>query len=145
LVGASGQRTLSEYLADLQPVFVHMDLDYMKTTVHKHDLQRRICQSIVRCGLRLELHRTEHGRYPADAKAAGAVMPGGKLPADPFDPDGGTLIYRRQGDGYILYSRGENETDDGGAASEDMDEGDIVLRVGAPTTQPATIPATGEE
>jgi hypothetical protein len=114
----------------------------------RFDMTAQVREQIVRCGLRLQLHRTTEGRFPADAKAAGAIMPDRKLPIDPFDPDAGTLVYRRQGDGYILYSRGENETDDGGASEPydyDNDKDDIVLRVGAPTTQPVDTPSGGVE
>ena len=144
LVGRPGQGTINEYLADLQPVLVNMSVQGIKS-MDRSEMTARISERIVRCGLRLQLYRAEQGRFPADAKAAGAIMPAGKLPADPFDPDGGTLVYRRQGDGYILYSRGENETDDGGAEDDYNRQGDIVLRVGAATTQPAETPATGEK
>lgn len=47
------------------------------------------------------------------------------MPADPLGNK--SLRYRRQADGYLLYSVGTNLTDDGGV--QDFREGDIVLAV----------------
>ena len=136
LIGRPGQGIIDRYLADLQPVLVQKCSSDMRI-IDEYDVDARVRGSIVRCGLRLQLHHGEKGAWPADAKAAGEIMPDGKLPIDPFDPDGGAFVYRRRGDGYILYSRGKNETDDGGFEDDKNRQGDIVLRVGAPTTRPA--------
>ncbi len=47
---------------------------------------------------------------------------------DPFT--GKSFVYRREGDGFIVYSLGVNRTDDGGVEDEkDRDKGDIVWRI----------------
>jgi hypothetical protein len=52
--------------------------------------------------LALRKYRQEHGRLPdrLEDLAGGYVK---KLPRDPYGP--GTLVYRRVGDDFILYSR----------------------------------------
>lgn len=48
-----------------------------------------------------------------------------KPPEDPFDQQ--PLRYRREGDGYLIYSIGANGVDDGGTSAESSWEGDIVF------------------
>lgn len=49
--------------------------------------------------------------------------------ADPYD--GAPIRYKAEGDGYVVYSVGENGEDDGGWESKDnpWNEGDIVFSV----------------
>jgi hypothetical protein len=57
-------------------------------------------------------YRAEQGAYPADL---GELVAAGVLARVPDDPFGeGPLVYRRTPEGFLLYSRGENGTDDGG-------------------------------
>ena len=53
-----------------------------------------------------------------------------QIPPDPFT--GRNLVYRREGDGFVLYSLGENLTDHGGAPKTLENKGnegyDIVWR-----------------
>ncbi len=51
------------------------------------------------------------------------------LPRVPRDPFGtGPLVYRPSGDGYLLYSVGDNGVDDGGQRPTDEDDdGDLLL------------------
>lgn len=59
----------------------------------------------------LELYRREHGRLPGEL----SVLVPKYLPHMPQDPfNGEPLRYGVEGDGYLLYSVGENRVDDGG-------------------------------
>lgn len=62
-------------------------------------------------GLAMRVHQTKMGRYPAALADVSPVVDW-SLPADPFS--GRPFVYRREGDGYILYSLGPNRRDDGG-------------------------------
>jgi hypothetical protein len=67
--------------------------------------------AVMQGALALRAYQIEHGQYPdslAQLRAAGSWP----IPEDPFS--GKELIYRRQGQGYILYSVGPNFKDDGG-------------------------------
>jgi hypothetical protein len=75
---------------------------------------------LLRTVLMLKVHRHEHGSYPASL----AVL-GPKRPTDVFS--GKDFIYRRQGQGFLLYSVGQNLQDDGGhEVRPDPTQGDIV-------------------
>lgn len=65
-----------------------------------------------RLALALKMHKRDKGFYP---DALGAIVPEyvDQLPLDPFS--GEDYLYRLQDDGFLLYSIGENEKDDGGA------------------------------
>jgi len=67
--------------------------------------------------LRLQAWRAEHGHCPdtLDALQTDAI---GGLPRDPFGD--GPFKYRRDGDGYVLYSVGPDRHDDGGRAVEEV-------------------------
>jgi hypothetical protein len=59
----------------------------------------------------LEIYRKEYGHYPeAFEQIVPAVLKG--LPLDPFT--GKNYIYRRENGGFIVYSTGPNQIDDGG-------------------------------
>ncbi|HSG72478.1 MAG TPA: hypothetical protein VLA12_18850 [Planctomycetaceae bacterium] len=55
----------------------------------------------------------DHGEFPADARQ---LVPEylEEIPDDLFSPTPAPLIYRRDGDGAVVYSRFTNEIDDGG-------------------------------
>jgi hypothetical protein len=80
----------------------------------------------------LAAYRAEHGEYPADLAAlAPKYIPA--VPEDIFST--GPLHYRREGEGYVLYSIGPNGVDDGGRndpnSKVDGDWDDIAIRVPA--------------
>lgn len=82
----------------------------------------------MRVALALEAYHGQHGAYP-DSLAALRVDPGWKLPEDPFS--GKDFGYRRSGEGFALYSRGEDLDDDGGRpvpprSQSDIPDGDMV-------------------
>ena len=87
---------------------------------------------LARIGCALERHRIAYGNYPVSLAALAPKFLA-KLPHDVIT--GEPLHYRREGDGYVLYSIGWNEKDDGGTVSvnksgrADTDEGDWVWRV----------------
>jgi len=65
----------------------------------------------------LRAYKVEHGQYP---KALTELAPSylHAIPADPFAANG-TLLYKLNGNSYILYSVGPDGKDDGGKASAD--------------------------
>ena len=66
---------------------------------------------VARAALALLRHKLAHGAYPASlAEIDPAFLP--EVPLDPFT--GNPLVYRPDGDGFLLYSLGENLADDGG-------------------------------
>jgi hypothetical protein len=68
--------------------------------------------------LGLHLHRQQMGAYPATLTEIGARLKEA-LPTDPF---GAEFLYRRQGDGYLLYSVGENGRDDNGQTAHPLSD-----------------------
>jgi hypothetical protein len=86
---------------------------------------RSAVRQLSAAALALAAYKAEKGAYPA--KLADLVPTYLKVvPEDLFA--GGSLTYKRVGDGYSLYSVGENMADDGG--EEDGEADDIVVRVG---------------
>ena len=79
-------------------------------------------QAVVACGL--ERYRLAHGQYPESLDLLKPEI----IKELPHDLVGGKpLQYRRnQNGGYLLYSIGWNQRDDGGKPSERTDEGDWV-------------------
>ncbi len=72
--------------------------------------------------LALQAHLARGNPLPDDWSAIEAAgLP--PLAADPFDPDGGTLRYRRDGATALLYSVGPNGVDDGGRPPDKDDTG----------------------
>jgi hypothetical protein len=69
-------------------------------------------------GVALRRHKLATGAYPdrlTDVRSEFAKAAGGLI--DPFTA--GPLVYRRQGEGFILYSVGANMADDGGRNERD--------------------------
>lgn len=67
-----------------------------------------------RTGLACKLFRQANGRYPETlAELVPAFLP--QEPVDPFT--GKPLVYKTEGDGFIVYSLGSNLKDDGGRMS----------------------------
>jgi hypothetical protein len=85
-------------------------------------------KSCAKLAIALRLYRMKNGHYP---EALSALAPEfiDKLPVDPFSGKG--FIYRREGKGFIVYSAGQNGTDDGGVEDpKNRDVGDIVWKCG---------------
>ena len=83
---------------------------------------RREC---ARVAVALRLHRLARGTYP-DALAALVPEFLSELPKDPMT--GTNLLYRREGQGFVVYSIGLNGKDDGGLDGPGY-EGDIAWHV----------------
>lgn len=67
--------------------------------------------AMLRTDLALRAYRHKHGQWP---ESLNSLVPD-ELPAVPTDPfSHQPLVYRVAGDDFILYSRGQNRTDDGG-------------------------------
>jgi hypothetical protein len=64
-----------------------------------------------RIGLACKIYRNRRGKFP---EALNDLSPEilTEIPLDPFT--GESLIYRKEGDGFIVYSVGSNLKDDGG-------------------------------
>jgi hypothetical protein len=91
----------------------------LKTTTRNQTIAN---EAYIACGL--ERYRLVKGQYPETLEA---LVPqfAEKLPHDLIG--GGPLKYRRtDGGGFVLYSIGWNEKDDGGSTSPDSTEGDWV-------------------
>lgn len=67
-----------------------------------------------RAGLACRLHKNRTGDYP---QTLDELVPGllNEVPIDPFT--GNPLVYRREGEGFIVYSLGSNQKDDGGRST----------------------------
>ena len=70
-------------------------------------------RSALQVALALEAYHTRRGDYP-DSLTALRDYPGWELPNDLYS--GKPFVYRREGDGYLLYSWGDDLDDDGGRA-----------------------------
>src|SRR5262249_46050797 len=78
-------------------------------------------QRNVHVAFALAAYQRDHGRYPAKlAELAPRYLE--KIPDDLFAEK--PLIYRLEGQGYLLYSVGINGTDDGGRGYDDEPPGD---------------------
>jgi hypothetical protein len=67
-----------------------------------------------RTGLACRLYKSRNGSYPENLKAlVPAILK--EVPTDPFT--GKPLVYRREGEGFIVYSLGSNLKDDGGRST----------------------------
>lgn len=71
----------------------------------------------------LKQYKRARGEYPDELVA---LVPEyvDELPQDPFN--GEPFRYRREGDGFVLYSIGQNRKDDGGEMVEGTHHGDLV-------------------
>ena len=80
--------------------------------------------------LALQAYRARFGTYPRNLAELREKL-GWKLPKDPFS--GNDLVYKRNGDGFLLYSIGPDLKDDGGReisrSRSGPENGDIVWRV----------------
>ena len=102
-------------------------LEKVRETAARHQAEVEVC----RVGLALKLFKQQAGVYPdtLDALAPEFLK---FIPVDPFT--GKSLVYRKDGDGFLLYSLGPNLKDDGGKARVPADyqskDYDIVWKCG---------------
>ncbi|HOD82558.1 MAG: hypothetical protein BWX88_00929 [Planctomycetes bacterium ADurb.Bin126] len=98
-------------------------------TPEKHDFsmetQVRMRFQLARLALALAAWRAEKGGYPETlSQLAPDYLK--EVPIDLFT--GRPLAYRREGDGYLLYSVGMNRRDDGGVVCGEKQQDDLVVR-----------------
>jgi hypothetical protein len=88
---------------------------------------------LVAIGVALARYRAQHGAYP---EKLAQLMPE-ILKAVPTDAFAGTpFIYAKRGAGYLLYSLGANQKDEGGR-SYDQDGDDLTIEIPRPAPVPA--------
>ena len=92
---------------------------------------------LLKVAVALAAYRAQTGQYPEKLDEL-APKYFKEVPTDLFAE--GPLKYRRTAKGYLLYSVGENQQDDGGV--HEFAEGDIVISVGQPRRTPQDEPAT---
>ena len=84
------------------------------SSVHPHRKTMAAAQAhlqVAQTGLALLRHKLAHGAYPATLSEIDPQF----LTENPLDPfTGHPLVYRPEGDGFLLYSLGENLADDNG-------------------------------
>lgn len=75
--------------------------------------QNAAISALLSAELALEAYRSETNTYP---ETLSALVPDylPEVPADPCSAEGESIVYRRNGGGYHLYSRGFDGDDDGG-------------------------------
>lgn len=99
---------------------------------HRHDPLLVAYQGLETTGLALEAYRAQEGGYPDSLdELVPMLLP--QLPKDPFDPEGGPLLYRvaREGaGGRLLYSRGPDQLDQRGLPLDPLTRtGDLLYPV----------------
>ncbi len=109
-----GERVAEQCVYLTTPALAQIAWDIDRTTVERE---------LTRLALALALHRADQGAVPA---ALAALVPA-YLPAIPQDPfSGASFVYLPAGNGkgYLLYSVGSNERDDGARGQADQPPGD---------------------
>ncbi|MEM7388185.1 MAG: hypothetical protein AAF514_24895 [Verrucomicrobiota bacterium] len=103
------------FLADLSiPVFV---------VGAEQALKNEATVRLLRLGIALERYRLKNGTYPnALIHLAPEFLE--TLPMDPITDK--PMVYRLEGDRFLLYSLGLNRVDDGGVPDKKKDKGDWV-------------------
>lgn len=86
-------------------------------TINAIDLKPKTVFNGLRIISFINSYRRTNGAYPESLSALASVS-GGALPADPFS--GKDFKYRREKDGYVLYSLGMDEEDSGGEKHYDI-------------------------
>jgi len=104
-----------EKTAGIDPYVVHRSFEHAC-------IREQAEMRLLRLELAIQAWRKTDGRLP---ESLSELVPQiiDEIPVDPFDPDGGTMKYRRTEDGYVLYSVGPNGIDDGGIAPDEEDLG----------------------
>jgi len=103
------------------------NLDILRQRVARYQAEAEVC----RVGLALKLYKQKSGTYPDTLdRLTPEFME--SIPVDPFT--GKPLVYRKTGDGFLLYSLGPNLKDDGGKpgarSGKATEDSDIVWKCG---------------
>ncbi len=84
------------------------------------------CLDILKLSLALKIYKEKYGNYPETLSSlVPDIIP--EIPIDPFT--GNDYIYRKEGRGFIVYSVGPNEKDDGGISDTKQNSDDISFKV----------------
>jgi hypothetical protein len=108
---------VSSYDDELRPIvqgnfFLEDGMQSFGRVIERGWEGRALGQAVVTV-LGILAYKTEHGHLP---DSLGDLVSRGYLPAAPLDPYGaGSLVYKLVGEGFTLYSVGEDFSDDGGA------------------------------
>jgi hypothetical protein len=95
------------------------------STVGRRQVEMESVARVTRVGLQVLRIRATGGTWPVSLEAAGVAE------ADRRDPfTGGDLVYKVEGGGFVLYSLGPDQRDDGGTPRKEYDDSgyDIVWR-----------------
>jgi len=85
------------------------------TRAHLQEAQHEARIGLAQLALALKIYKAEKGKYPDRLDdLVPEILP--ELPKDPFT--GKDFVYKREGEGFLVYSLGENETDEGGKWEE---------------------------
>lgn len=115
--GGRLDKAVSEKIAKIIVTLLFPAADRIQRAADNFEQRHRNLQLL----LALAAYRADHGKYPPRlADLAPKYLP--KIPDDLFS--GKPLVYKPTADGYLLYSVGENGTDDGGASFGDDPRGD---------------------
>lgn len=101
-------RDLPWYAVAAKLAIPDMEATFMKTATFDALVRT------ARAGLACRIYKGRTGQYPESLEA---LVPDllNEVPVDPFT--GKPLVYRRDGEGFIVYSLGSNEKDDGGRST----------------------------
>jgi hypothetical protein len=91
-------------------------------------------RSIALASSAIVIYHTEQGNYPPALAEAAKSAGAGEMPLDPFTAQ--PLIYRPQGDRFVLYSVGPNLRDDQGRDDDVATTTAAITAAAAATTQP---------
>jgi len=110
-----------EHLARTRPI-TGIILDYMER-LYEIAARSEALNDLAQLGLLLESHDAEHGAYPERLEELAPGL-GRGVPVDPFS--GAPYLYESGEDGFLLYSVGRNQQDNGG--HHHLRNADIVWR-----------------
>jgi hypothetical protein len=127
LMGPEGR---GEMIGNIMITLVLPALDKVQTAAERCEQEQRN----LHLAFVLAAYQKDHGRYP-DKLQELAPKYLVEVPDDLFS--GKPLIYRQEGEGYLLYSVGPNGTDDEGRGTEDQPRGDdLSIRMPVPEPRP---------
>lgn len=138
LVGAVlSSRRASEKIGDIFVAFLMPAISAM----FQAEARTETNESLLVIGLALARYKAEQGEYPEKLEQLVPnfvkVLAADAFAATPF-------VYTKRGDGYLLYSLGVNQQDEGGK-SYDQDGDDQVIQIPRPAKAEQTVPETAVE
>jgi hypothetical protein len=130
----ASRRRASEKIGD---IFVALMMPAI-SAVFQAEARIKTNDDLLVIGLALARYKAEQGKYPEKLEQ---LVPSilKALPADAFAST--PFVYKKRGNGYLLYSLGANQTDEGGKGY-DQDGDDLVIEI--PRPDPAA-PAEASE